>query len=380
MTVFGLQWTQATDVYTRATGGGETNALTNLAVTSPTNAATLAAVAQASTYAPWSGMRRCNLWDDGTPTAYYGDRCYTDTDVANMGQAMVRIPKFWYTTNHGGGVYIWYISDTGADALPTGADHAWAVHPAFIRNGITKNNIYLGAYGGYLNGTKLESKSGVTPTNTPYQLSNFRGWAEALGAGWELFDFLTLSAVQLLYLIEYGTFHIPLVIGNGITLDAAVHITGETSAYGNATYGTAANQTTAMSYRGIENLLGNLSTFIDGININSYVPAIADHGFADDTYTGTYTSTGLTTVTATGGKFDDLLVDATYDYVFMPKTTGAAGAVHLCALVWSATGARGLLCGGAYASQWYPSFFAWMAAGAETVVGTDKGSRLEYIG
>ena len=164
-----------------------------------------------------------------------------------------------------------------------------------------------------------------------------------------------------------------LSIGNGVTLDAAVHITGETSAYGNATYGTAANQTTAMCYRGIENLLGNLSTFIDGINIDSYVPAIADHGFADDTYTGTYTSTGLTTVTATGTKFDDLLVDATYDYAFMPKTTVAAGAVHLCALVWSATGAMGLLCCGAYASQYYPSFFTWIAAGAEGVSGTDKG-------
>src|SRR5665647_305316 len=197
MTVFGLQWTQGTGIYVRPAG----SALTHLAVTSPTNAETLAAVAQASTYAPWSGMRRCNLWDDGTPTAYYGDRCYTDTDVANMGQAMVRIPKFWYTTNHGGGVYIWYISDTGADALPAEADHAWAVHPAFIRNSVTKDYIYLGAYEAYFNAVdnKLESKAGVAPTANK-TLAQFRTAAQ-LRAGvankWEQQDYLVSSAVQL---------------------------------------------------------------------------------------------------------------------------------------------------------------------------------------
>ena len=134
-------------------------------------------------------MVRCNLWDTGVQTATYGDRCYTDTDVANMGQVMVKLKKFWYATNHTGSpgsmTYRWYISSTGADSLPSGVG-AWKVHPAFSRNSVTKSQIYLGAYEGYYDGvSKLESVSGVTP-QAGYTLAQLRGFAEARGTGWEL--------------------------------------------------------------------------------------------------------------------------------------------------------------------------------------------------
>ena len=48
-----------------------------------------------NTVAPWSGISRCNLWSNGTVTANYGDRCYTDTAVANMGNVMVKVPAFY---------------------------------------------------------------------------------------------------------------------------------------------------------------------------------------------------------------------------------------------------------------------------------------------
>ena len=43
---------------------------------------------------PWKGMKRCNLADDGTVNAYYGDVGYIE-DGSN-GQVMVEIPKFYY--------------------------------------------------------------------------------------------------------------------------------------------------------------------------------------------------------------------------------------------------------------------------------------------
>lgn len=45
-------------------------------------------------FATYSGMRRCNLADDGTVNAYYGDAGYTE-DGSN-GQVMVEIPKCYY--------------------------------------------------------------------------------------------------------------------------------------------------------------------------------------------------------------------------------------------------------------------------------------------
>ena len=43
---------------------------------------------------PWKDMKRCNLADDGTVNAYYGDNNYIE-DGSN-GQVMVEIPKFYY--------------------------------------------------------------------------------------------------------------------------------------------------------------------------------------------------------------------------------------------------------------------------------------------
>jgi hypothetical protein len=398
MTVYGLQWTQATDAYVRPAE----SVLTHKAVTSPTNAETLAAVAQASTYAPWSGMRRCNLWDDGTPTAYYGDRCYTDTDVANMGQCMVQIPKFWYCTDHGGGVYKWWVSDTGADAVPAGADGGvWKVHPAFLRDYPTnpaKSYIYLGAYEAYLNATKLESVAGVKPKDT-YTLAQFRTAAHARAAGavankWEVQDYLTTSAVQLLYLIEYGNFSSQLLIGEGITnlaWDATADAcnTGHTSALGNATGSvpftaeTQALTTNAVSYRGVENFYGNINQLVDGINIGpntNYHLHIADHDFASNISGHPYVDSNIVLL-ASGGTFPiDISTTATIDYGFFPVTGGGANNTYLCDKYTSGTGSCLEASGGA----WYKGTDAGMYYGDVSIAyngaNVQFGSRLMYIG
>ena len=382
MTVVGLQWVQSTDTYSCP-------AADSIGSLTPATR-----VAACNAIDPWMSMVRCNLWDTGVQTATgansntsaAADRCYTDTDVANMGQVMVKLKKFWYATNHTGSpgsmTYRWYISSTGADSLPSGVG-AWKVHPAFTRNSVTKSQIYLGAYEGYYDGvSKLESVAGVTPsTGAGYTLSGFRGYAEARGTGWEQNDFLSLCAVQLLYLLEYGTFYQANVIGRGITNDSALHNTGETTSYGNTTYGTTANATTAMSYRGIENLYGNTLKIIDGINIQNYVPAIADHGFANDTYTGTYTSTSLTLGTMTSAGLADIITSSTYDYVFFPYNGGAPSVqVDLCALVSTATGNVGWQSGLGYGLQWGPSMFGGWMSYPETNYGPYTGSRLMYIG
>lgn len=398
MTVYGLQWTQATCAYVRPAG----TALTHLAVTSPSNAETVAAVAQASTYAPWSGIRRCNLWDDGTPTAYYGDRCYTDTDVANMGQAMVQIPKFWYTTDHGSGVYKWYISDTGADTLPTGADHDWAVHPAFIRNGVTKNYIYLGAYEAYLNGTKLESKAGIQPTGS--QDHNQLRTAAQLRAGttdvWEMQDYLATAAVQLLYLIEYGSFFSQTVLSAGITniTDDEAHTmasnTGHTSTLGNASgqvlhtfdHVPDAGDLTgyAMSYRGIENIYGNSNTAIDGITWDNPSPHtsgyvyIADHDFVSGNMMSPYTDTGLT-YTVNSNYIEDWSVNGTYDYIFLPSSTNDVPEVIGDKFyIWGGTKQANF--GGLWSSSVATGMFYFWFYKGETDDGRDNGTRLMYIG
>ena len=80
MAAYGVQWISNTSTPTLTRKGD------NIGMTAGT---------AFNTVAPWSGISRCNLWSNGTVTANYGDRCYTDTAVANMGNVMVKVPAFY---------------------------------------------------------------------------------------------------------------------------------------------------------------------------------------------------------------------------------------------------------------------------------------------
>jgi len=233
----------------------------------------------------WYGMRRCNLSDAGVVNAYYGDASYKD-DGTN-GQVMVEIPKFWYKKNGTATGHSFSISDVEKDG--------YVVHPAFYRDrdgdGVAEevNYRYFSAYEGVLwNGsshvtgnTTSDNNASITETwklcsvsdYKPYTgltISNFRTIAQRRGNGWGITDFNLLSAVQMLYLVEYGHFDSQSKIGLGYTksTNTASIITGKTSTLGNIT-GNESNLGTdglhAMSYRGIENLYGNTNKFIDGL-------------------------------------------------------------------------------------------------------------------
>ena len=245
---YGLEWNQTNDTYTRL-GDASSLSVPDAGTDGYKNS-------HFDDKLPWTGMKRCNLADDLTVNAYYGDPTYT-TDGSN-GQVMVEIPKFWYKSENdtsGDNIYRWWIAD--------GPKDGYNIHPAFIRNGEIKDNIYVGAFEGFNNGGTYESKAGVEPTNNQL-LETYRSQAENRNNGWALQDFLITSAIQLLYVIEYGNFDSQNTIGKGITDDYKQN-TGKTN--GNQTYGIVSNGMNPVSYRGIENIYGNLLTVLDGIII-----------------------------------------------------------------------------------------------------------------
>ena len=83
-----------------------------------------------------------------------------------------------------------------------------------------------------------------------------------------LFDLTSLSAVQLLFLIEYASFDSQAIIGNGIvdlTESLSTSYSNKTGMTSDLIDKTGSNY--AVSYRGIENLWGNVWTMIDGVNL-----------------------------------------------------------------------------------------------------------------
>jgi len=100
----------------------------------------------------WANIMRCNLADDGTVNAYYGDATFV-TDGTN-GQVMVEIPKFWYKSYNSGTTYRWWISPI--------AKEGFEVHPAFISDGVTYDHIYVSAF----EGSVYDVTANATEVNT----------------------------------------------------------------------------------------------------------------------------------------------------------------------------------------------------------------------
>lgn len=288
----------------------------------------------------FGGRKRCNVADDGTVTAYYGDSGYTTTGKNAAGtpvQVMVEQPKFYYKVvpmvleKGVKGMKIrkarYYVSDT----LKPG----FKVHPAFVENGNVNPYIYLAAFEGSLFDSsanayildnaqvadfaadKLSSIAGTKPAGGDTQnltRANTRLLARKRGSGWEQAYAATAAASQLLMLIEYASFNMQTAIGNGNTEQSSsaanIQYTGATVSLGNASGAvTNANGIQIISYRGEENFWGNIWTWVDGMNEENPDPFesgqagtlhVADHGFADNSKASPYKNTGIHPIQGSG--------------------------------------------------------------------------------
>ena len=184
---------------------------------------------------------------------------------------------------------------------------------------------------------------------------------------------------QNFYLLEYGGFNSQGLIGNGYTDAGAIRNTGSSTSNGNTSYGTTANATTVMSYRGIENIYGNAEHMLDGLNIKAnYDPWIADHGFVSDTFAAPY-SNGATPLLGTTGWPSDIKTSTTYDYGFLPSAgSGGYGYGDLYDAYYCNTGNCIAIHGRITGLE--AGMFGWNLSYASNSPTTGIGSRLMYIG
>ena len=323
----------------------------------------------------FGGRKRCNLTNDGVVVAYHGDVGYSETGKLTMAvtlgegdaavtynagtivQVMVEQPRFYYKVvplevekiADGDGWHMrkarYYVSDT--------PHTGFKLHPAFIVNGVEKDKIYLSAYeaslydasaGAYIlddaqvadfSADMLASIANAKPISGLTQnltRANTRALAHNRGAGWEQMYCATASATQMLMLIEYATLNMQTAIGSGAVNkadDGASNMaepSGATTNLGNAS-GTAVNTNGIqfVTYRGEENLWGNIWGWVDGMNINAngiHKLYVADHDFADRKMDGHYMDTGLTLAKA-NGYISAFGYNEPFDWLFV--TTEVAG-------------------------------------------------------
>lgn len=357
----------------------------------------------------YNSMRRCNLADDGTVNAYYGDASYVE-DGSN-GQVMVEIKKVYYKMNpvklekasSGYGYHIrkadYFVSH---QQLP-----GFKLHPAFIVDGVEKDAIYMSAYEGSLYDTsasayimddaqvadfsadKLCSIANAKPISGLSQTLN-RPNIEKLstnrGAGWHVETIQMRSLIQLLMLIEYAG-NIQTLLGRGIVdiPDNSSYncssLNGSTSSLGNAsgaaastinTKGTTqtietANGKVSVSYRGIENPYGNIWKWIEGITMYGNgtmadgMPYICDSTtFTENTTTG-YTPVGFVVpkegfISAFGYANEDL------DWLFVASETNGTDSLPVGDYTYitkNFNGYRAGLIGGYWYASSVAGCFSW---------------------
>lgn len=367
----------------------------------------------------FGGRKRCNVADDGTVTAYYGDSGYTTTGKNAAGtpvQVMVEQPKFYYKVvpmvleKGVKGMKIrkarYYVSDT----LKPG----FKVHPAFVENGNVNPYIYLAAFEGSLFDTsanayildnaqvadfaadKLSSIAGTKPAGGDTQnltRANVRLLAQKRGKGWEQAYAATAAASQLLMLIEYASFNMQKAIGRGNTDQtssaANIQYTGATVSLGNASGAvTNANGIQLISYRGEENFWGNIWTWVDGMNEENPEPFeswqagtlhVADHGFADNSKASPYKNTGIHPIQGSG-YVSAFGYSEEFDWLFIGVEFSGNDALPVGDYHWNNnSGWRVPRLGGFCNSGSYAGAFYWALDYAASGRDWNIGGRLVYV-
>jgi len=259
----------------------------NKSITRCEDASTLTPGANFDAYSMFGGRKRCNVNANGTITAWYGDSGFKE-DGTN-GDVMVYQPKFYYqrTINKYSNGLVGKIIRKETLLLSEKARTGFKLHPRFKdTSGNTLEYILLPAYEAsaydisntaFINSDSAEidfdndylfSRASIRPiTGNNMNATNAEKLATNKGTGWHIIDMGALSINQMLFMVEYGTLNSQSAIGQGIDHGGAVINTGETSGLGNNSGESAQYQVNAVSYRGCENIWGNIWKIIGGFNI-----------------------------------------------------------------------------------------------------------------
>lgn len=309
-------------------------------------------------------------WEDGTAVNWI--------QYENNGwNCMVQIPKFYYKVQNGS--YLGFNDVYRAEVSGTPRE-GFKLHPTFERTpGDIHDYQYIAAFEGWVDGIGRLRSLPAKPVHRGMPRAWYRAAAQTNEnhAQYQIQDFYITSALQMLYLTEYGGFDAQTKIGNVPMINRG---TGDSVGYGNRTV--AVPSFYAFAYRGIENIFGNIHKFVDGINVNGLNVYIAKKNFADGVYDGEYVHAG--NVPTGNGLFisDFHRTQGALDFTYIPSSvSGGGGNKYLSDILSSvSTSNRVASFGGqSNTSNQVTGLFTWDFTLSATDGGTNTGTRLMYL-
>ena len=384
----------------------------------------------------FGGRKRCNVADDGSIVAWYGDADYKED--GSMGQVMVYQPKFYYL-----------VCPVEYDPIDTGIGYhlrkanyyvsekpraGFRLHPAFydasgneidyFLTSAYEGSIYDASASAYLlndeqvmntGEDKFSSIAGARPASGSSQnltRPNIEAMAQNRGTNWHGDLIKQVSAEQMLMIIEMGMMNLQTAIAQGIvslpwttgsdTTSSYAAATGSTASLGNGT-GRAEKTTTyeggvakeytvdgktSVCWRGKENFWGNIWKFVYGINIwgngkmGGGQPYIcSDFSFAESKNSGNYEPAGFT-VTNANGYISAMGYSTACDWLFIASEclgNSSLPAGDYTYITVNLNGYRIARLGGSWCSGGSAGGFYWYLNSGVGIRARDFGGRLVYI-
>ena len=384
----------------------------------------------------FGGRKRCNVADDGSIVAWYGDADYKED--GSMGQVMVYQPKFYYL-----------VCPVEYDPIDTGIGYhlrkanyyvsekpraGFRLHPAFydasgneidyFLTSAYEGSIYDASASAYLlndeqvmntGEDKFSSIAGARPASGSSQnltRPNIEAMAQNRGTNWHGDLIKQVSAEQMLMIIEMGMMNLQTAIAQGVvslpwttgsdTTSSYAATTGSTASLGNGT-GRAEKTTTyeggvakeytvdgktSVCWRGKENFWGNIWKFVYGINIwgngkmGGGQPYIcSDFSFAESKNSGNYESAGFT-VTNANGYISAMGYSTACDWLFIASECLGNSSLPVGDYTYitvNLNGYRIARLGGAWDSGGVAGGFYWGLNGGVGYRARSIGGRLVYI-
>lgn len=367
--VFGVSWdsSQPSTALTRLTKANDPNKLVTVDITTePVPAVgTGSGSSPFDKYMPWMEMEEYNIEAETGMRTKKGNSNFTRTQPTKP--VLVKIPEFYYKVEKSGTIFRYYVADGPVDEfhLHPGSGCYVARYEA-----IGSNNSSLGSF--------LGSHSSTLAPSTRQTRDTYRTRARNMASGFQLYDFAAWCAVGLLYLVEFADWDSQKKMGQGIVNDADSHKTGETDSMVYHT-GRAAGTDgkTAVQYRGIENPWGNVSEFIDGINVYGQSVYICTDPeiYTDDTDTNyPYSNIKL----PTSGWIKGLGFSSVFPWAFIPNANGGSSISYIPDYTYSGPEWKVLNAGGHITSKQEAGLFFFHAGVTSSGTSNKVGARLQF--
>ena len=307
-------------------------------------------------FAPWNGMEEYNIIN-GAVSHKKGQSGFSRTSY----DTMVYIPEFYYKIVADGTKIRYYVADK--------AKSGFAKHPGSGR--------YVGRYN-TISGNV--SKSGAAPL-VNITRATARSGARGKGNKWYQYDYATWCAIWLLYLVEFADWDSQKKVGRGYCdgNNSAISSGGTDSMAYHTGRAAGTDGKTAVQYRHIENLWGNVFDWVDGINFSAGTVYICTNpaNYADDTATN-YTNIG--TKSQTDGYIKSIAAaPSAAPWAFYPTATGGSETTYIPDYARYSSGWRVLKLGGGWSSGGHAGLFYFYASNTSSHSNSYVGARLLYV-